>query len=99
MNVPVANSATEVIMLPAQCRAARALLDWSQERLAQAAERGTNTVRHFEAGRQVPADETLKALRKALEKAGVEFVGEGEPSAAASAGVRLAKRPKRDRRK
>jgi len=37
-----------------QCRAARGLLDWSQQQLANAANVGIVTVRHFEAGKVDP---------------------------------------------
>jgi len=77
------------LITPEQSRAARGLLNWSQEQLAKAAKRGANTVRHFEAGRQVPSDDTLNALRDALKAAGVEFI----PENGGGAGVRLAKRP------
>ncbi|WP_315855070.1 helix-turn-helix transcriptional regulator [Chenggangzhangella methanolivorans] len=37
-----------------QCRAARALLDWTQEELANAANLSLSTVRDFEKGRRTP---------------------------------------------
>lgn len=79
---------------PDQCRAARALLNWSMEDLAKKAERGTNTIRHFEAGRQEPSQETLDAFRTALERAGVEFI----PENGGGAGVRLAKKAGKGRK-
>jgi len=39
---------------PAQCRAARALLNWPQHKLAAAAHVGLITVRNFEAGKVRP---------------------------------------------
>jgi len=36
---------------PAQCRAARGLLDWTQEQLAERAELSRSTVRGFEGGK------------------------------------------------
>ena len=78
------------IITPEQSRAARGLLNWSQDELAKAADKGRNTVRHFEAGRQIPSDETLTAFRGAMEKAGVIFI----PSNGEGPGARLAKRAK-----
>jgi len=72
---------------PAQCRAARALLDWSQQQLADAAKVGVVTVRQFEGGLAQPRNATLDVLSRALETAGVIFVAEnGE-----GPGVRLRK--------
>lgn len=58
----------------AQCRAARALLGWTQERLAAAAEVNEATVRGFERGIKRPHRASLSAVRRALEGAGVEFI-------------------------
>ncbi len=72
-------------MISAQCRAARALLDWSQQELADAAGVGVVTVRQFEAGIGVPRNATTEMLMTTLESAGVQFIaGNG-----AGAGVRL----------
>jgi transcriptional regulator with XRE-family HTH domain len=72
----------------AQCRAARALLDWPQQKLADAAQVGIVTVRQFEGGSQ-PRRATLDVLRRALEGAGVIFVEENGKGP----GVRLKKEP------
>ena len=74
-------------MTPAQCRAARGLLDWTQAKLAEAAGLPLANVVEFErSGRAVPA-RAVRAIRLAFEAAGVEFIlenGSGE-------GVRLQK--------
>jgi transcriptional regulator with XRE-family HTH domain len=71
-----------------QCRAARGLLDWSQQDLADRAGVGIVTVRQLEAGSNEPRRATLEVIRRAFESAGVEFIDEngGGP------GVRLRKR-------
>jgi transcriptional regulator with XRE-family HTH domain len=77
----------------AQCRAARGLLAWSQQDLADAAGVGIVTVHQFEAGTSDPRKATLRVIRQAFETAGVEFIDEngGGP------GLRLRKlaKPKR----
>jgi ribosome-binding protein aMBF1 (putative translation factor) len=66
-----------------QCRAARALIDWSQQQLSQAASIDVQTVADFEA-RSRPADETTRRrLRAALEAAGVMFIAENGGGAGA----------------
>ena len=73
-----------------QLKAARTLIGWSQDQLAAAADVSLPTIKRLEAaegwlgGRQTTADK----IRNALEKAGIEFIGEngGGP------GVRLHRR-------
>jgi transcriptional regulator with XRE-family HTH domain len=79
----------------AQCRAARGLLAWSQQELADAAGVGVVTVHQLEAGTSEPRRATLDVIRRAFEKAGVEFIDEngGGP------GVRLRKSGKEKPRK
>ena len=73
-----------------QIRAARALLGWTQETLADHALVAINTVRGIEADRVYPAPkpDTMAAVRTALEKAGIVFLPNG---GALGEGVRLAK--------
>lgn len=76
-----------VDLKPSQCRAGRALVEWSQTELAERASVGLSTVRNFEAGRSVPISNNLTSMREALEDAGVQFI----PENGGGAGVRLAK--------
>ena len=73
------------MLTPAQCRAARGLLDWTQQELADAARIGVATVRLFEGEGAQSRQATLAVLRQAFELAGVEFTNGDQP------GVRLAK--------
>ena len=78
-----------MLLTPAQCRAARGLIDWSQQQLANASLVGNATIRNFESGRSDPQNSTLAALQRALEAAGVIFVAENGDGP----GVRLRKIP------
>ena len=71
----------------ALCRAARGLLGWNQDNLAEAARVGLNTLRNFEAGRSTPMANNLSAIQAALEAAGIEFIAEN----GGGAGLRLKK--------
>ena len=75
---------------PAQLRAARALLGISTHELAELADVGVASVKRYEAGggAQQRSRDTLAKIQQALEREGVEFLGDPE----ASPGVRL-KRP------
>jgi transcriptional regulator with XRE-family HTH domain len=55
-------------------RAARALLNWTQDQLAQRSNLGLSTLKDFEAGRRTPAVNNLAAIQTALENAGIRFV-------------------------
>ena len=73
---------------PAQVRAARALIGWSQAELADAAGVSVSLVNRFETGvpDSVPS-ETVAKIRAALESAGVAFIAKN----GGGAGVRLSK--------
>lgn len=79
-----------VIMITSrQIRAARALLDWSQQQLADKAIVSLNALARLESGKVDPRASTLEAIETALSKAGIEFI----PRDAKGEGVRL-KNPK-----
>jgi transcriptional regulator with XRE-family HTH domain len=65
------------LISPAQCRAARALLDITQSELAAAARLGLSTVVDFEKVRRQLSNEAIKAMQRALERAGITFKGRG----------------------
>jgi predicted transcriptional regulator len=71
---------------PAQCRAARGLVDMDQGTLADAAMVTPGVIIDFEKGRRVPTRNNLAAIQRVLEEAGVEFTNGDKP------GVRLSKK-------
>lgn len=62
---------------PSQCRAARALLDWTQNALAERTSISAVSIRAFEKGGDM-RESNLRLLRLTFEAAGVIFEGEGE---------------------
>ena len=70
----------------AQCRAARALLNWSQSDLAERSGAAQRTIADFERGLTRPYRRTLDAMIAAFEAAGIEFI---------RGGVRLKASPRR----
>lgn len=64
---------------PAQCRAARAMLDWSQEDLSEKSGVGAKTIVDFEKGKRSPFARTIRDLQEALEAGGVEFTNGDAP--------------------
>jgi transcriptional regulator with XRE-family HTH domain len=64
-------------MTPRECKAARALLGWTQFRLAQESRAGTATVADYERGARYTKYSTIALLQKVLEEAGVVFVPGG----------------------
>jgi transcriptional regulator with XRE-family HTH domain len=73
-------------LTPQQCRAARGLLDWTQEELAGRAGVSRSTVRGFENGQHELHRGSAAVIRGALEAAGVILI-EGDEEA--GPGVRL----------
>lgn len=67
-----------------QCKAARALLEWNQERLAVAASVAKQTVADFERQARVPIRNNLNAIHSAFLTAGISFIEDEK-----GAGVRL----------
>lgn len=71
-----------------QIRAARGWLGISQESLAAASGVAKRTIAHFESGTRDPHARTLRDLREALEKLGVEFLFDRD----VGVGIRVAPR-------
>jgi transcriptional regulator with XRE-family HTH domain len=84
-------STANVDMTPIQCRAARTLLEMTQPQLARLAGLGLSTIVDFERTRRQVSEDSVIAMKQALERAGIEFIDEdgGGP------GVRLKKRQKK----
>lgn len=68
-----------------QCRAARALLDWSREDLARESKVSRAAIADFETAKRQVRERTTDDLRSALEAAGIEFI----PANGGGAGVRF----------
>jgi transcriptional regulator with XRE-family HTH domain len=62
---------------PAQCRAARALLNWSQADLVKHSGVSAKSIADYERGATNPYGRTLTALIATLEAAGIEFINRG----------------------
>ncbi|MDQ0507345.1 helix-turn-helix domain-containing protein [Xanthobacter agilis] len=58
----------------AQIRAARALLGWDQQELAQRAQVAVRTLSSFEDGSRSPRERVRAAIVEALQKEGIEFI-------------------------
>jgi len=77
------------MITPEQCRAARALLGWSQSDLELESKVARKTLADFEGSKRFPYERTLCEIRRALEWAGVIFI----PENSEGPGVRLRKLP------
>jgi transcriptional regulator with XRE-family HTH domain len=72
--------------MPSQIRAARGLLDWTREQLAEASGVSLRTLVSIEAAKIArPQRRTMQAIARALSAAGVEFI----PPNGGGPGVRL----------
>ena len=78
------------MITPAQIRAARALLGWSQTELATASGISVISVKNIERGATDPRSSTLAAFQAAFETAGVVFLDPGDVRSGGH-GVRLTK--------
>jgi transcriptional regulator with XRE-family HTH domain len=78
------NRSCAMIILPVQCKMARAAVGLGIRELAAAAKVSMDTVARFERGEELK-ERTIEALQLALEAAGVEFTNGEQP------GVRLTK--------
>jgi DNA-binding XRE family transcriptional regulator len=72
-----------------QCAAARALVEWSQDKLAEAAQVARATIANFENHSRIePSQRNLNSIIASLEQAGVRFIPE-DVKAGLGPGVRL----------
>jgi transcriptional regulator with XRE-family HTH domain len=62
---------------PAQSRAARGLLNWTQTELVDRSGVAKKTIVDFERGSTQPHGRTLTAIIAAFEAAGIEFISRG----------------------
>ncbi|MCB5362558.1 helix-turn-helix transcriptional regulator [Pusillimonas sp. CC-YST705] len=75
-----------MVMTGSQCRAARALIEWSRDQLSAESGVAVQEISDFESGRVFPNEESCQSIRRALEEAGAVFLEEG---AEGGVGVRL----------
>jgi len=64
------------MIIGSQCRAARALVQWTREKLAQNSGVEALVIEEFERRINTPGDDVRRALREALEEAGAVFIAE-----------------------
>lgn len=91
MIVNQSNKIVKRLITSGQIRAARAILKWSAEDLAQSSGVGVATVRRFESAEGVPSGQTriLQAIYNSLISNGIEFIGSPDDRP----GVRLVCQP------
>jgi hypothetical protein len=76
---------TEPMITGPQCRAARALVEWTRDALARSAGVDCGVIEEFERQITVPGSDDRRKLRSALENAGAVFIAEN----GGGVGVRL----------
>ena len=64
------------MITPQQIKAARSLLNWKQSDLAKVSGISLPSINNIERNIASPRIETIRALQKSLENAGIEFIGE-----------------------
>jgi len=74
----LAKKVAKLPFTPAQCRAARGLINWNQGDLARAAGVSRQTINDFESGKREPIHNNLAAIAVALITAGIRPIGDGE---------------------
>ena len=76
------------MITPSQCRAARGLLDWTQDQLAEASGVSSATIRNFEKAKTEPQGSTVTLLEMIFAQLGIEFIDEngGGPGVRLKAG-------------
>ncbi len=65
------------MLTPEQCKAARAVVNWSQTDLSKESGVSLRAIQEFEAKQRKPNPTTLQGLRSALERYGIEFSQDG----------------------
>ena len=65
------------MMTRKQCKAARAVLDWTQPDLAAKANVSVMVIVHFEKATRIPHETSLLAMQIAFKKAGINFIEDG----------------------
>lgn len=66
-----------ILITSAQCRAARALLNWSQPDLAQKCNIHVQTISNFEQNSSSPTKTTLNKIQQVFENSGIVFTDQG----------------------
>ena len=74
---------------PLRLRVARALIGWTQGKLAETAGLSLAVVNNVERNVTDPRRSTLEAIQRALESAGIEFIAERQNSPDGGEGVRM----------